>query len=203
MPRFDNLKNNPNKQILIIPSWRNYLRGNKKAFLNSKYFKNLNSLLNDKDLIRLIEEYGYNIVFKAHPELNNFIEESDERYIDLLDIPKEITLSNEESYQDLFNNSSIMITDYSSVFFDFAYLKKPVIYYQKEEDYHYSYSYFDIETMGFGEIIRTEEDLIAKVKYYLENNCLLEEEYQDRVDDFFKFNDQNNCKRVYDWIKEH
>ena len=86
LPRFDNLKNNPNKQILIIPSWRNYLRGNKKAFLNSKYFKNLNSLLNDKDLIRLIEEYGYNIVFKAHPELNNFIEESDERYIDLLDI---------------------------------------------------------------------------------------------------------------------
>lgn len=203
LPRFDNLKNNPNKQILIIPSWRNYLRGNKKAFLNSMYFKNLNSLLNDKDLIRLIEEYGYNIVFKAHPELNNFIEESDERYIDLLDIPKEITLSNEESYQDLFNNSSIMITDYSSVFFDFAYLKKPVIYYQKEEDYHYSYSYFDIETMGFGEIIKTEDDLIAKVKYYLENNCILEDKYQSRVDDFFKFKDQNNCKRVYDWIKEH
>ena len=23
------------------------------------------------------------------------------------------------------------------------------------------------------------------------------------VDDFFKFKDQNNCKRVYDWIKRH
>ena len=31
----------------------------------------------------------------------------------------------------------------------------------------------------------------------------MEEEYQNRVDDFFKFKDQNNCKRVYDWIKRH
>ena len=57
--------------------------------------------------------------------------------------------------------------------------------------------------MGFGEIIKTEEDLISKMDYYLKSNCIMEEEYQNRVDDFFKFKDQNNCKRVYDWIKRH
>lgn len=203
LPRFDNLKNNQNKQILIIPSWRNYLRGNRHSFLNSNYYKDLNSLLQNENLLKLIYEYGYNVVFKAHPELNKNIEGSDEKYIDLLDIPNEIIVSNEDSYQDLFNNSSIMITDYSSVFFDFAYLKKPIIYYQKEDDYNYAFSYFDIETMGFGEIIKTEEDLISKMDYYLKSNCIMEEEYQNRVDDFFKFKDQNNCKRVYDWIKRH
>ncbi len=202
-PRFDNLKNIPNKQILFIPSWRNYLRGNKDAFLKSRYFNDLNSLLNNKTLLDLIDNYGYEIVFKPHPELNKNIRGTDERYIDLLDIPNEIKISEVESYQDLFNGSSIMITDYSSVFFDFAYLKKPVIYYQKEDDYHYTESYFHIDTMGFGDIVKTEDDLIDKLNYYLENGCVMEDIYQERVNDFFEYTDSNNCMRVYDWVKKH
>lgn len=202
LPRYDNLKNSPNKQILIIPSWRRHLRGSKGAFLNSNYFKNLTYVLNNERLIRTIKEFGYEIVFKAHPELTKTIGDSDERYIDFLSISDEIKVSTDESYQELFNNSSLMITDYSSVFFDFAYLKKPVIYYQKEDDYNYDESYFNIETMGFGDIIKTEEELFDKIHYYLENNCTMEEKYVKRVDGFFKFKDQNNCKRVYEWIKE-
>ena len=34
------------------------------------------------------------------------------------------------SYRELFNTSALMITDYSSVFFDFVYQKKPCIFYQ-------------------------------------------------------------------------
>lgn len=202
-PRFDNLKNNPNKQVLIIPSWRNYLRGNKDAFLNSEYYHDLNSLLHNQDLLNLVNKYGYKIVFKAHPELNRKIKCTDERYIDLLDIPDEIITSDENSYQNLFNYSSIMITDYSSVFFDFAYLKKPIIYYQKEDDYHYGNGYFDIPSMGFGDIIKNEDDLVSKLNYYFENNCDMEEKYKTRVDKFFKYKDKNNCQRVYHWINEH
>ena len=31
------------------------------------------------------------------------------------------------TYNDIFNHSSLLITDYSSVVFDFAYIKKPII----------------------------------------------------------------------------
>lgn len=92
-----------------------------------------------------------------------------------------------------------MITDYSSVAFDFAYIKKPLIYYQND-DYHYEKGYFDYETMGFGDIIQTEEELIDKIIEYIENNCQMEEKYQKRVDKFFKYTDKNNSKRVYEWI---
>ena len=34
------------------------------------------------------------------------------------------------SYEDLLTESSLMVTDYSGVQFDFAYMKKPIIYYQ-------------------------------------------------------------------------
>ena len=97
-------------------------------------------------------------------------------FLDLFDIPDEINISIKESYQELFNNSSLLITDYSSVFFDFSYLKKPVIYYRGEDEYHYEKGYFDFE---------------------------MEDEYKMRVDDFFKFTDQNNSKRVYEWLLNH
>ena len=121
-------------------------------------------------------------------------------YLDLFDIPPEIKVSTEESYQELFNNSSVLITDYSSVFFDFAYLKKPVIYYHPTDNYHYVESYFDYETMGFGDVIDNQDDLFIKLDEYLSNGCQMEDKYKKRVDDFFVYRDKNNCKRVYDWI---
>ncbi len=203
-PRYDNLRNdNVQKEILIIPTWRKYLRGNKALFINSDYFKSLNSLLSNEELIEKCEENGYKIVFKSHPELDMFIEDTDERYRDLLDINEKIELSTKRTYQELFNDASILITDYSSVFFDFAYLKKPLIYYQPNDDYHYGESYFDYETMGFGDVITEEEDLIKKIENYMSDGCIMEEKYRKNVEKFFKYTDRNNCKRVYDWIKSN
>ena len=136
------------------------------------------------------------MVFRPHPELW--------RYLDLFDIPDEFRIS-EESYTKLFSESSIMITDYSSIAFDFAYLQKPLIYYQTQdfEEFHYEKGYFDYETMGFGEIIKTENDLIDKIEFYLKHNCELEDEYKQRSSKFFKFHDTDNSKRIYEWLINH
>lgn len=202
-PRFDNLKKNDNKQILIIPTWRKTITGNRHLFLNSSYYENLSSFLYNPKLLDMVNR-GYKIVFRPHPELFKNIANTNEKFIDLFDIPDEIYLSREESYQELLNNSSVLVTDFSSVFFDFAYLKKPVIYFHPENDkYHYEGSYFDYETMAFGKVLETPEDVLNKLDEYLDNGCEMEEEYKKRVDDFFTYIDQNNCKRVYDWILEH
>ena len=97
-----------------------------------------------------------------------------------------------------------MITDYSSVAFDFAYLHKPILYYHYSKDYHFDLenSYFDYETMGFGEVVDCEEKLVDLIIEYMENNCKIKEEYDRRINEFFHFNDKNNSKRVYDKIKE-
>ena len=193
LPRFDNIENNSlKKEILFIPTWRNYLHTD-EDFISSDYGKNLNSLFNNKELFKCLKERGYKFIFKPHYNLLPFI--------DLLDIPSEVIIS-EDSFQDLLNNSSLLITDYSSVSFDFAYRKKPIIYYQRG-DYHYDAGYFDYETMGFGKVIKSEEELIGIIKRIIDNGSEMEVEYKDRVDKFFKFNDKNNCKRVYDWLKEN
>lgn len=193
-PRFDGLKKNDVKQILIIPTWRKQFSQNKDLFLESEYFANLNSFLNNPYL----KECDYRVVFKPHPELLKSIDGV--RFIDLFDIPDSVHLAVDESYQELLNNSSVLITDYSSVFFDFAYLKKPVIYYHPSDDYHYEKSYFDYETMGFGKVVASEDDLISELDSCIENDCEMRDVYKKRVDGFFTHRDKNNSKRVYDWI---
>ena len=52
--------------------------------------------------------------------------------------------------------------------------------------------------MGFGDVITDENILIGKIEEYLKNDCKMEEIYTKRVNSFYKYNDKNNCKRVYD-----
>ena len=44
-------------------------------------------------------------------------------------------------YFELFNECSIFITDYSSIHFDVAFLKKPIIYYQFDKEYFFKKHY--------------------------------------------------------------
>jgi len=194
-PRYDNLSNDDlKKQILFMPTWRKSILS-KEDLLNSSYFKRINDFFNNEKIMKLLDENGYKIMFKPHFELLE--------YCHLFDMPDTVVLSTEESYQELFNKSKILITDYSSVFFDFAYLKKPVIYYREDNEvFHYDEGYFDFESMGFGDLIYDEDELVRKIEGYLADDCRMEEKYIHRVDTFFKFTDKNNCKRVYDRLYE-
>lgn len=195
LPRHDNLKfGAAKKEILFSPTWRKHLV-NRQAFEKSQYYFKLNSFLNNERLLKAAREKGYKIVFKPHYDLQPFL--------DLFTIQDEVKVNTHDSYQTIFNNSSVMITDYSSVFFDFSFLKKPVIYYHYGNDYHYGEGYFSYEEMGFGDVISDEEELVDKVIEYMDNGCEMEEKYKKRVDKFFKYTDQKNCKRVYEWLCEH
>ena len=108
-------------------------------------------------------------------------------------------------YSEVFNHASLLITDFSSVAFDFAYLKKPLIYYHVDrENFHFNIdeSYFDYDEMGFGPVFDDLDDLKEKIKEFVLNDCEMDEKYQKRVDEFFKYQDKDNSKRVYEAILE-
>lgn len=177
-----------------MPSWRETVsRLNNKQIKKTDYFKTLDSLINNDRLIEIANKYGYKIIFKPHPNVYKFINSFNQS--------EDVIFDKHSSYQELFNNSSLLITDYSSVAFDFAYLKKPVIYYQ-QDDYNFSERYFDYETMGFGEVVSNEDELIKIIEIYLDNSCSIKDIYSKRSDDFFKFNDNKNCYRVYKHISK-
>lgn len=181
-----------------MPSWRRYLNNeNKYTISNSSYFRTYNSLINNERLIKKAKEYGYKIIFRPHPHVY--------KYIGLFDENEAIQIDHERgSYQELFKKGALLITDYSSVAFDFAYLKKPVLYYQYGEDYHFNFeeSYFDYEKMGFGEVCNSEDELVDLLEEYMKNDCKMKDKHSKNVEDYFIFTDKNNCKRVHEAIKK-
>ena len=200
LPRHDNLKSVSGvKSIVLMPTWRKPLKNySMEEFESSDYCEVFSSLLSNEYLISYLKREGYELVFKPHPNVIDFI--------DCFDIDDYVKIDTDSRYVDIFNRSSLLVTDYSSVVFDFAYLKKPVCYYQFDNDsFHYDLedNYFDYETMGFGKIITEENDLVDTIINYVEKDCEMEDKYIQRVDDFFEFTDGKNCKRTYDWILNH
>lgn len=202
MPRFDKLTSDSDKKILFMPTWRKHLvsttrdsEGNRlynDHFKDTEYFNKINEVIQDKQLMDLLEEHGYELYFFPHPDIRTQIKDftPDNRVV----IPNFDT-----SYQDLFKEGSILITDFSSVHFDFSYCKKPVLYYQFDE-HHFEKSYFSFENNGFGPVVNEYNSLFKELKNLINNNSKMEEKYVQRVEDFYEFNDRNNCERVYDAI---
>ncbi len=189
--RFDNLKNEFKNQILIMPTFRKWLNYSDN-FIDSNYYKKWNELLNNKELINYLEKNNINLYFYPHYEIQKNIN-------DFKSISKNIIIADFKNYdvQKLLIDSKLLITDYSSVFFDFAYMNKPVIYYQFDlyefRKKHYKEGYFDYETMGFGPVCKSSRDVVLNIINY-------KFDYKERVQKFFEYNDKSNCERIYNEI---
>ena len=197
--RFDNLlSSKPKKQILIMPTWRMYL--NASNFKDSLYYKTFVSLLENRELSRLCQTFGYDIIFYPHYEF--------QQYIDLftkLNIPDNMKIADLScDVQQLLKDCAVLVTDYSSVYFDVAYQGKPIVYFQFDKNdfqqHHYAKGYFDEST--FGPVSYNKEDLLKLLKTVLADDCILREPYKTNINSFFSMRDANNCKRVYDAIKK-
>lgn len=97
-----------------------------------------------------------------------------------------------------------MVTDYSGIQFDFAYMRKPLVYlHHKDIPQHYEEGTFHYDTMAFGEICHDNDQLIELLCEYMADGCEMKPEYVQRTDDFFAFNDHNNCQRIYDVMLDY
>ena len=114
----------------------------------------------------------------------------------------------ETAYRDIYAISDLVVTDYSSAVFDFAYLRKPVLYAHFDAEtffagaHVYTKGYFDVERDGFGEVEYDLEGTVDRIIEYMSTGCKLKDKYRERIDRFFAFDDQNNCQRVYERILE-
>ena len=201
--RFDGLYDSVlKKQILIMPTWRTELRDvSEEGFLQSDYYLQWRSLIDDPKLLDLAKENNSLVVFYIHYSLRRFAHcfKSNSDVIQL-------ALFEESDVQELLKESILLVTDYSSVFFDFAYMGKPVIYFQFDYDAfyskHYKEGFFNHAHDGFGPVCSSEDDVIRAIVRSAANGFKMANKYASRAVAFFPLHDTKNCERIYQAILE-
>lgn len=196
MARYDKLYHDEKKKIIWAPTWKkNLAHKSDMGFVESRFFQTIQEVMSDRNFLEELSKYGYTLHLKLHP----LLKDKEECF-------KDMNLTDDD-YVKLFAEADMFITDFSSVFFDMAYMKKPIIYFHPVMDEagslnsNYPEDYFNMERDGFGEIITLVADLKHTILDYANNNCQMKKIYQNRVEEFFSYTDQNNCKRIYDVIQ--
>lgn len=209
LPRFDLLEDKREKCITILPTWRMYLAtyqdhttgvwNLRKDFAETQYACFYRNLMHHPRLRAKAKELGYRIQFKIHPSfLTHEKEFGFDNEVNLID--------RNTSYREIYSKSSLIVTDYSSSIYDFIYLRKPIVYAQFDAEKFFNgghicdKGYFDYDRDGFGEVEHDLEGTVNRIIEYMENDCKLKPQYRERIDNFFAFNDKNNCQRVYEKI---
>lgn len=202
LARFDHLTGGERKYITVLFTWRRalslrreYTEEGARRLVASTYFRTLYALLHHPDLHRAARRCGYEIAFRTHPIFDAYAHlflGGTERVRDLSHTP----------YREIFSESALVITDYSSAIFDHLYLGRPVLYCQCDREsffdgsHAYDKSDFSYENDGFGEVEHTVDATVRRAVEYMESGCVMKEKYRRRLDDFFTHRDRDNCRRI-------
>lgn len=119
-----------------------------------------------------------------------------------LDTRIRVVKQGERPVQDLLNECLVLITDYSTVSFDVAYLEKPVIFYQFDYTEFYSKHYnegpINHKQQLFGPVVENEREVIVNLDNFLIHGN--GEEYINKAKLFIEPNLKQHCHRVYSEI---
>jgi CDP-glycerol glycerophosphotransferase (TagB/SpsB family) len=184
-----------------MPTWRGYLKSLKKdELVTSQYFSEWNRVLTNERLAAFLEAENIDLIFYPHYEMQPHLAYFQSR-------SPRIKIADFANYdvQSLLKESAFLITDYSSVFFDFAYMRKPTAYYQFDQETffskHYQKGYFDYEKNGFGPVAKDMSTLIEIIMEQGKDLSKIKDVYYERCKEFFPLRDANNCERIFQEIE--
>ncbi|MGM0438944.1 MAG: CDP-glycerol glycerophosphotransferase family protein [Patescibacteria group bacterium] len=218
LPRYDVLDKHKNKkteevkQIFYMPTWcpeyrktfdqdySDLTNEQIEEFKNREYFQKISTFISHPELAKLLEEEDIKMDVFFHQSINPFMS----KIIKQSPCSERVSiLSNGSHIQQKLINADILISDYSSVVWDFLYMNKPTIFYQFDQEKHLQTTgtYIDVPADLFGPVTKSPEENIEKIKEIIE-----EDNYKSKrkkiKNKFFKYDDDNNCKRLINAILE-
>ena len=217
-----NLKKLNNENIFIEKGYprNDYLFNYKKSDIK-RIKKELNIPLNKKVILyaptfrdNQVNENGY--TYNVELDFNKLKNEFSEEYVILFrahyfiankfDFKKYnnfvYDVSKYEDINELYIISDILITDYSSVFFDFANLKRPILFYMYDYNNYKNNLrdfYIDLKELP-GPILKKENTLIKEIKNIDNYSKKYKEKYEKFNKKYNYLDDGNATKRVVEEI---
>lgn len=199
----DNIK----RFILFAPTWRQWIANPDygttnveptENFTETNFFRRWNMFLQSDKLPKILEKNDIYVVFHLHRKM--------QKYMQYFKSVSDRIIISDSNLNFLIRDASMLVTDYSSIAMDFAYMEKPIIYYQfdylKFRKNHLSEGYFDYQKDGFGIISSDLTFINNEIERLSINDFKIDEKYKSRADEFFDLKDTDNCKRTYEAIYE-
>lgn len=217
LPRFDRLlevgaRFPPDQRdlVLLTPTWRQWLSGNPEAgsqrhhagtVLDSEFIQQWLAVLRDERLAETCRRHGLSVAFLPHPNLD--------AVLPLLDLPSHVVPLRYDGndVQEFFARARVLVTDFSSIAFNAAFLERPVVYFQFDEDevlgggHTGRQGYFEYRRDGFGPVTLTVEDAVSAIVEALDHGPAPLPEYQARIDATFPPRDGLCCDRVVEAVR--
>lgn len=161
--------NTDKKIILYAPTYRDY-------DVDENRNRRFNLLLDFEKLYENLSD-DYMLIVRMHYLISKNLELSDEMKEFIID------LSDYDDISDLYLISDILISDYSSAFFDFAHSRKPILFFVPDYERYSSFRglYQEVKDNLPGPEIETNEELIECLK----NIESTKEEYKGKYDSFY------------------
>lgn len=170
-----------------MPTWRGAMSSNAS---NMSYEDEVKQILEQFDQILSEKQIMY---VNLHPLIKNKISISGYKHIETF--PDDI-----DSYTFL-NATDVLITDYSSVFFDYSICKKPIVLFMYDYDDYMEERgmYLDVKSLPF-EKIYCIKDMLEYIKKDDKNIDITDEKYQNYYETFIKYDSINNTKSINNWL---
>lgn len=190
------------KKILYMPTWREWLEGRTAEELqDSAYARTIGRLLTSPALHELLEHHDVELAFLAHPKfphLASLFENSGDR----------VAVLNQDDidFAEVIDESFAVISDYSSIIWDFVQARRPALLYQFDLDQYQRltgmYRNDDLEEIlgGFPTAL-TQDDFLQNLQLLLESDPAERATAAARLaDTAFPFHNEDNCLRTVEQL---
>lgn len=181
-------------RLLVMPTWRDWL-SNREGVLASAYLANWLEFLNHPRIHELQHDHGVEILMVMHPNLRVLV---DELHLDGITIaPRDADV------QGLIRTSAALVTDYSSVAWDAAFLGRPTFYFRFDDAVLTGARtpFIDAATELPGPIAHRAGDLAAEVVRSWEAGWAVTEEFAARAHRYLELPESGYCERNYEMVR--
>jgi hypothetical protein len=200
--KYDKIKSKEiEKSIFIFFTWRQLKKDKNISF---EYINNIIKLINSDILNKKIIEKNISLYYCLHHQFS--------QYKNMIKINQiKLNYITNDQISETLMKSSLLITDFSSVIFDFIYKRKPIIIYIPDSEDpsikdNYNINYIKIINnikngkMHFENKYNTTEQVINKTIFYIDNNFELESNMK-KFYNSFGLKCGNNTQFFIDYIQ--
>jgi len=186
----------PNNTILVAPTWRTWLVGNRR-FEDSEFFDNYKRLLTSKRLLELLRTNDLKLQIYLHHMLFEYTEKFQQLTSELVSVFDPIDPIVNEII-----GARLLITDYSSICAERYFLRKPIVFFQFDRDRYLDEigSYIDLNRERVGSTVDTVDELVDCIEVHIENDFSVTGEQIHGEKYFVHFRDRRNCGRIFNAI---